>query len=541
MMTRSTKNRLPLVTLRSAVMLIGVALLAARPHLMAGSDSDSDQELDFPRPSQHVVTFPAATGSSSHGATLLHEVFARPWRMTNKRKRNHIQRSSMPVDSLLLGKEEVHSLQSRECWYCILGGNTMTRKGFSCTIVVTGTGVALHRKATEMHHLRASNIMLQNATDMLIGCFFWLILSHNTNSNLGVNKVAKNFLCRWTATHGNPAHICTDNRPTAWPSRHNPQQQTLFLITESAVHLCIPPGDTVFRRDTIANDVDRLCSGRHVLPRFPITVQPANNFEHIMLPGFHGSAFPKEKSLLVLFSLLIASLEVVSLIWMVSEERSFACSPGTINKSLEGTTVCSCLLQCSAPFQTPIWPVPTNTETKALGHHPSDLVKSLDYGLRRSVTKSILASLLFGCIFASDGAATATDLRSKILNGTESCFRYNWDENQFEMTCSVLVWSDQGYTSNDYISLDANEIFDGGRQYGHLPVIDLNGITDFEGLFKILGSVASFDQAPLIRNFDVRNGSTARNGGFIVQQRQKFFIVDSCSSSGDIGFGGGGS
>eukprot|EP01138_Halocafeteria_seosinensis_P011983 gb/GECG01012246.1/.p1 GENE.gb/GECG01012246.1/~~gb/GECG01012246.1/.p1 ORF type:complete len:781 (+),score=79.80 gb/GECG01012246.1/:1-2343(+) len=127
--------------------------------------------------------------------------------------------------------------------------------------------------------------------------------------------------------------------------------------------------------------------------------------------------------------------------------------------------------------------------------------------------------------------ASSNDLRDNVQNGTEPCFEYFPTENLFRMKCPILNWNDNGYDGNAYISLHANEVFDGKGN-----IIELNGnVEDFHGLFKIVDDdIQSFDAVPLITNVHVKNGKTAKGGGFIVQAEQRYFIVDSCSSTGNI-------
>ena len=97
----------------------------------------------------------------------------------------------------------------------------------------------------------------------------------------------------------------------------------------------------------------------------------------------------------------------------------------------------------------------------------------------------------------------------------------------FYLVCSFR-WLDY-YNETDFVSLAPNEIFD-GKDYE----IDLEGVTEWEGLLGIVNTVRSLDQAPLIRNLHMRNGETSVTGGFIVRPFQQFFIVDGCTTTGLI-------
>lgn len=116
----------------------------------------------------------------------------------------------------------------------------------------------------------------------------------------------------------------------------------------------------------------------------------------------------------------------------------------------------------------------------------------------------------------------ASDLRSSITNGSIECVSYNQNDGVFSLTC------DREWTgSNDSISLLAYEVFEGN---GH--TIDLEGLNEFDGLFAISDTIDTFNEAPIIRNLHTTAGQTSRGAGFIVRKKQKFFVVDSCSSSG---------
>lgn len=136
------------------------------------------------------------------------------------------------------------------------------------------------------------------------------------------------------------------------------------------------------------------------------------------------------------------------------------------------------------------------------------------------------------------------DMRANIINGTERCFHYIPETKMFLMICTVLHWQENGYDAATHISLSANETFDGAaNEGGHREkfIINLSGVVGFGGLITVKDEdVATFAEAPMIRNVHVKNGTTADSGGFIVQQAQKYFSVVSCSSTGTISVRAGG-
>ena len=144
-------------------------------------------------------------------------------------------------------------------------------------------------------------------------------------------------------------------------------------------------------------------------------------------------------------------------------------------------------------------------------------------------------------VIAFAGTMASIDLGPSIMNGTEACFTgtYASEEKLFQLTCLRLLWN-EFYTNKHFISLQAGETFDGNCNCGTTGehgVIDLTGVNGFPGLFATNDddkSVTSFDQAPLIQNVHVVNGTTGDGGGFIVQSHQRFFVIDSCTSSGEI-------
>ena len=133
-----------------------------------------------------------------------------------------------------------------------------------------------------------------------------------------------------------------------------------------------------------------------------------------------------------------------------------------------------------------------------------------------------------------------TDLRNSIIDGNEACFEYIPADKLFFMNCSVLDWQAHYYGPDTHISLGVNETFDGSGGSSEEYIIDLSSITKFKGMFKIHNDVVSLAEAPVIKNVHVRNGTVAEVDGFIVRGFQKYFTVDSCSSTGEIANRGAG-
>ena len=129
-----------------------------------------------------------------------------------------------------------------------------------------------------------------------------------------------------------------------------------------------------------------------------------------------------------------------------------------------------------------------------------------------------------------------TDIRNDIAD--YECLNYDANTSTFSMSCS-FAWTDN---TTKCIVLRKNETFKGN---GHS--VDLNGVTNWEGLFRIAtneNSPASLGDAPVIHDIHMMGGVTSNKGGFVIQAFQKHFIVKHCSSSGVIqgynGIGGGG-
>lgn len=120
------------------------------------------------------------------------------------------------------------------------------------------------------------------------------------------------------------------------------------------------------------------------------------------------------------------------------------------------------------------------------------------------------------------GVTEATRVDEAIReDGQVECIKYDDTTGLFTLMCS-FTWTGE-YPEDGYILLKAHEIFDGNNEE-----IDLHGVDDWEGLFQICKeSVSSLQNAPTIKRLHMRNGQTSYTGGFIVQERQNNFIVDS--------------
>eukprot|EP01138_Halocafeteria_seosinensis_P007096 gb/GECG01007257.1/.p1 GENE.gb/GECG01007257.1/~~gb/GECG01007257.1/.p1 ORF type:complete len:579 (+),score=56.90 gb/GECG01007257.1/:1-1737(+) len=150
---------------------------------------------------------------------------------------------------------------------------------------------------------------------------------------------------------------------------------------------------------------------------------------------------------------------------------------------------------------------------------------------RSNAAVPLLLVLLGSMRFVSAFASTGANLRHSIMDGEQPCFYYDPANASFHLTCHAVSWKEHGYTKEHYILLRSNETFDGGNK----SFLDLRGISGFHGLFRIdPHTVFSFDEAPEIRNVHIKNGELAEKAGFIVQQGQGYFRVDSCSSTGAV-------
>ena len=124
------------------------------------------------------------------------------------------------------------------------------------------------------------------------------------------------------------------------------------------------------------------------------------------------------------------------------------------------------------------------------------------------------------------------DRRQGIIDGTVACVEYDGNTGIFSLVCPELeLLSSSGLDMDEYITLQKNEVFEGNDNK-----MLLNG--EYKGLFKISDSEErgpfSLEDAPIIRNLHMTGGETERDGGFFIQVLQNNFIIDSCSSSGEI-------
>ena len=151
---------------------------------------------------------------------------------------------------------------------------------------------------------------------------------------------------------------------------------------------------------------------------------------------------------------------------------------------------------------------------------------------KRMVEKLNCSHYLFGCLIFTiqllyQSSSACTDIRGQL--SAFNCLHYDPDSSTFSMTCS-FAWT---YNTTKCLVLQKNEKFEGN---GHS--INLNGVTNWEGLFRIATNEnsrpSSLDDAPVIHDVHMIGGETSRQGGFIIQSDQKHFIVKHCSSSGVI-------
>ena len=153
---------------------------------------------------------------------------------------------------------------------------------------------------------------------------------------------------------------------------------------------------------------------------------------------------------------------------------------------------------------------------------------------------SMALGILYANSYGGSILAQAIDIGQEIRQngvGETPCLTYDYRDKTFFLTCN-FDWT-KHYNENDYILLEANEIFDGNDF--DISLADL--ANSWDGLFKITNftTIVEGENAPIIRNLHILGGETSQDGGFIVQGFQNNFIVDSCSSSGIIeGWHGGG-
>ena len=150
-------------------------------------------------------------------------------------------------------------------------------------------------------------------------------------------------------------------------------------------------------------------------------------------------------------------------------------------------------------------------------------VKELTYGYSHYLFG---CTMLMVCLVCHQSSIACNDIRGELSEF--NCLHYDQDSSTFNMNCS-FTWT--GGTSKCLV-LQKNETFEGN---GHS--IHLDGVTNWEGLFQIATdeqSPSSLDDAPVIHDVHMIGGETSTKGGFIIQSKQKHFIVKNCSSSGVI-------
>ena len=130
------------------------------------------------------------------------------------------------------------------------------------------------------------------------------------------------------------------------------------------------------------------------------------------------------------------------------------------------------------------------------------------------------------CLVFHQSSLACTDIRDQVSE-FNTCLDYDANSSTFSMTCDFAGGAEDTYKC---IVLHANETFEGN---GHS--IDLNGVTNWEGLFQIASSnendgPSSLDDAPVIHDIHMIGGETSGKGGFIIQAEQRHFIVRNCSS-----------
>ena len=168
---------------------------------------------------------------------------------------------------------------------------------------------------------------------------------------------------------------------------------------------------------------------------------------------------------------------------------------------------------------------------------------SVEFRTRNISFVPVAILMCFLVIVMVAGMAEGSDRRQAATDNQLNCISYN--DGLFTLDCDLKLESsssDSDLGMDDYITLEKNEIFDGSYHE-----IELND--EYSGLFKISGDEndgpSSLKDAPKVQNLYMsgtiggdpwarESGSTAENGGFIIQSEQTYFIVDSCSVSGDI-------
>ena len=147
-------------------------------------------------------------------------------------------------------------------------------------------------------------------------------------------------------------------------------------------------------------------------------------------------------------------------------------------------------------------------------------------------TKFRLASMIFFFLFHILLAMIVLQIveggerRQDVINGDVDCIAY--DGRIFTLVCSMFDLEESSdFNMGDYITLEKAEIFEGNNNQ-----IILNG--PYNGLFRIGATPSSLKDAPTILHLHMIGGETHDMGGFIIQKEQNHFIVDSCSSTGEI-------
>ena len=137
--------------------------------------------------------------------------------------------------------------------------------------------------------------------------------------------------------------------------------------------------------------------------------------------------------------------------------------------------------------------------------------------------------------YLSVDVAKGSERRQDAINGNVGCISYDGNDGVFSLVCSN--WDLTSPSTNfdmdmdDYITLEKNEIFEGQDNE-----VTLSG--NYGGMFRIASfgddAPSSLDDAPIIRHVHMIGGTTKERQGFVVQKNQQHFIVDSCSTTGEI-------
>ena len=144
----------------------------------------------------------------------------------------------------------------------------------------------------------------------------------------------------------------------------------------------------------------------------------------------------------------------------------------------------------------------------------------------------LLLLLLMVILLGNDNMVNAqTRIDEEIRDQQEGgllCISYEDSTKTFTLECPFR-WKDTDYPEDGFILLKAHEIFDGNDLE-----IDLDGLDEWDGLFRISQTATNLQGAPVIKYLHIRNGATSTGGGFVVQEKQHNFIVEFCTSSGKI-------